>query len=317
MRNRDKAMRLLCATDLLPKSEIAIERAGLMAQDLDAELSLLHVVVPSQSDRALEQHLQQAIAQARARARPPLWKYATTPEVIVKTGSPANRIIETMDEVGARLAVLGPHRRRAARDALSGTIAGKVLSARTAPVLIVKQEPRGSYRNVLLALDLSEVSSLALRAAESFVMTPETRAMIVHAYEPPSDGMLAYAGVREEIMGSYRMRWARNTEIAVRDLIKRNTRDFTRYSIVLKETHPTPAILEAADRVHPDLLILGTRGHGRLRRALLGSVANRVLHNARCDVLIVPEGSMQLAEESTAPMRKRRRAPMNQVVSGA
>jgi hypothetical protein len=41
--------RLLCATDLLPASESAVDRAGVLAQELNARLSLLHVVSPTGS----------------------------------------------------------------------------------------------------------------------------------------------------------------------------------------------------------------------------------------------------------------------------
>ena len=34
--------RLLVATDLLPKSEPAIDRAGILAREINADLSLLH-----------------------------------------------------------------------------------------------------------------------------------------------------------------------------------------------------------------------------------------------------------------------------------
>jgi hypothetical protein len=43
--------------------------------------------------------------------------------------------------------------------------------------------------------------------------------------------------------------------------------------------------------MQPDLLVMGTGGDGRIRRALLGSVANRILAFASTDVLIVPDGS--------------------------
>jgi 23S rRNA (adenine2503-C2)-methyltransferase len=49
------------------------------------------------------------------------------------------------------------------------------------------------------------------------------------------------------------------------------------------------AILRAVDALTPDLVVLGTRGHGRFRRALLGSVATEVLRTLQCDVLLVPE----------------------------
>jgi nucleotide-binding universal stress UspA family protein len=36
------------------------------------------------------------------------------------------------------------------------------------------------------------------------------------------------------------------------------------------------------------LLVVGTRGHGRAMRALLGSVSRRVVHEARCPVIVTP-----------------------------
>ncbi len=311
-------MRILNATDLLPKSEAATERAGMMAERLGAELSLLHVVVPSASERALEQDLQHAIARLRSRAKPPLWSQGTSPGTIVKAGSPSTRIIDTIDEVSAKLVVLGPHRHRPARDALNGTIAEKVLRSRTAPVLIVKQAPRAAYRKVLVALDLSEISGLALRATESLVMTRDTQAVIVHAYEPYYEGTIGYTGVGNEALKAYRQGWARNAETAVRELLKRHTDDFTRYNIVMQRAHAPAGILEAAKRLHPDLLVMGTRGHGRLRRALLGSVANRVLGAAMCDVLIVPDGSLRAAEHRSPRMAPtRRREVFNEIIPGA
>jgi universal stress protein E len=311
---QENVMRILVATDLLFKSEVAIERAGMMAERLKTDLTLLHVVAPSASERALEQHLQHAIARIRSRAQPPLWTQGPSPNVIVKAGSPVNRIIETIDEVTAQVIVLGPHGRRATRDALGGTIAEKVLNSRKAPVLIVKQAPRAAYRNVLVALDLSEMSGLALRAAESLVMTQDTQAVAVHAYERFYEGTIGYMGLGTEAIGG----WVRNAETAVRDLLKRHTRDFTRYNIVLQQNRAPAGIMEAAERIRPDLIVMGTRGHGRFRRALLGSVANEVLPAATCDVLIVPDGSLRALEHrSPRTTQTRRREPFNEIIPGA
>jgi len=53
-------MYILCATDLLAKSESAIDRAEILADHLDADLSLLHVVTPPESPRMLAEDLQHA-----------------------------------------------------------------------------------------------------------------------------------------------------------------------------------------------------------------------------------------------------------------
>jgi nucleotide-binding universal stress UspA family protein len=47
------------------------------------------------------------------------------------------------------------------------------------------------------------------------------------------------------------------------------------------------AILAVAEEIGADLIVTGSRGRGRLARAVLGSVSTHVVQNAGCDVLIV------------------------------
>jgi nucleotide-binding universal stress UspA family protein len=51
----------------------------------------------------------------------------------------------------------------------------------------------------------------------------------------------------------------------------------------------------------PDLLVMGTGGIGRMRRALIGSVANQLMDAAACDVLVVPRGSVSERRQVSAP----------------
>lgn len=50
-------------------------------------------------------------------------------------------------------------------------------------------------------------------------------------------------------------------------------------------------VMQAIARHSPNLLVMGPCGGRRLKRALVGSVGTRVLRDAACDVLFVPEGS--------------------------
>lgn len=47
------------------------------------------------------------------------------------------------------------------------------------------------------------------------------------------------------------------------------------------------AILEQVEEDRSDLVVMGTRGLGAGRRWLMGSVSTKVLHHARCSVLVV------------------------------
>ena len=50
---------------------------------------------------------------------------------------------------------------------------------------------------------------------------------------------------------------------------------------------PAQEILRAAKREKAHMIVMGTRGHGLLGRALLGSVAQRVLSDCDIPVLLV------------------------------
>lgn len=49
---------------------------------------------------------------------------------------------------------------------------------------------------------------------------------------------------------------------------------------------PANTILDVADRFHPDLLVVGSRGLGPLTSALLGSVSEELVDHAPCPVLV-------------------------------
>lgn len=60
------------------------------------------------------------------------------------------------------------------------------------------------------------------------------------------------------------------------------------YEPVILTGNPGRAICELADEVGAAVVVLGSRGHGGLRRAILGSVSDHVVRHAPCPVLVVP-----------------------------
>jgi nucleotide-binding universal stress UspA family protein len=59
---------------------------------------------------------------------------------------------------------------------------------------------------------------------------------------------------------------------------------------------PAPVLLHEAAR-DADLLVVGSRGQGPLRRALFGSVSSVLVREALCPVLVFPRGARTAAEE--------------------
>lgn len=53
---------------------------------------------------------------------------------------------------------------------------------------------------------------------------------------------------------------------------------------------PGPVLCERAKALGADVMVVGSRGRGAIRRVLLGSVSTYLVHNAPCPVLVVRAG---------------------------
>ena len=281
-------MKILCATDLTLKSDAAVDRAGVLADQLDAELVLLNAVPHSAFASVLEQGLQSSMEKMKERTRAPQWRHVMAPNTMIRIGSAAEVVARTAEEIGADLVVLGPHDRETS-GALAGTTATRVLSERRWPVLIARQPVHGGYRRVLLALDLNPESAAVIRAAESLVLRGETKASVVHSCHIPYNALIDIAGMHQQTIADFPGMVTAQARDNILELLERESGGSIDYSVTISRDSAAVAIETVAGELKPDLIVMGTRGHGPVRRALLGSVASRVRESVMMDVLVVPE----------------------------
>jgi universal stress protein E len=282
-------MKLLCATDLLPRSDFAVDRAYQLRDALNANLSLLHVVAPGGAEKGtLEQRLLAASSRLALRAR----HAGPGVELVVRCGRPA--AVAAEEARNADLAIIGPHHPGALMDALRGTFVERLLSEARCPVLVTRRPGREPYRKFLLALDGSPASGNVLRVAERLPVVADQEFAVVHAHEPPYEAMMNTVGVGNLSVASYASASLSQAAALVHAELQRHSLHPLRYRVKLVDSRPGPAIRRAIQETRPDLLVLGTRGHGRFRRALLGSTAHEVLNTTDCDVLLVPEKELRV-----------------------
>ncbi|XP_010263143.1 PREDICTED: universal stress protein A-like protein isoform X1 [Nelumbo nucifera] len=56
---------------------------------------------------------------------------------------------------------------------------------------------------------------------------------------------------------------------------------------IILDGDPKDVICQAAEQIHADYVIVGSRGLGKIKRAFLGSVSDYCAHHVKCPVLIV------------------------------
>ena len=281
-------MRILVATDFSPRSDRALRRALIIARQVGAALHLVHVVDGDQPEAL--------IAPERAAASDLLAEVAAaidkqdsieTDWTIVIDDVHAG-ILAAAETLKVELIVIGPHRQRL-KDIFVGTTAERLVRQTTFPLLVAVDTPAGHYQRTLLALDFDEASRSAGLEALRLGIFDDTEVVIMHAFDAPGESMMRrtmeHSATIESYVDDVKIDAAERLQTLVRELGLPPT---SRTVVPIKGT-PARTILESAQDVESDFIVLGTNQRKGFERALVGSVTADVIRDAHRDVLIIPE----------------------------
>jgi nucleotide-binding universal stress UspA family protein len=141
-----------------------------------------------------------------------------------------------------------------------------------------------TIKKILVGTDFSETSDAALAAAIGLAKMLGATLDVVHVLDLALEAFpfgLAYYEKEQEGVDAW----------VDRALVERAER--ARAAGVVCQTdalggHPAAEIVRHAKKTGVDLIVVGTHGRTGIAHALLGSVAERVLHRSVCPVLAIP-----------------------------
>lgn len=154
------------------------------------------------------------------------------------------------------------------------------------------------FKTIVLAVDGSESSDLAVAAAAELARDSGGRIVAVHIKELIAGRFAGPVRVDED-----------DVQAKIRGQVKDLADSGLNVTLEMHSTMtggPAPVVADTAGREDADLIVSGTRGHTALAGVIVGSVAQRLLHLAPCPVLVVPIGhgphghSSERAEQATA-----------------
>jgi nucleotide-binding universal stress UspA family protein len=191
------------------------------------------------------------------------------------SGEVAEGVLQQSWACGADLIVLATHGRGPVNRFFLGSVADTVLRRATAPLLVVHGGatqpaliPEPILENVLIPLDGSPLAEQILPAALELARLMEGRCTLLRVAGPSESAREEAEAYLEGV--SARLR-AEGVPIRSRVVFAR---------------HAAETILEQVRAHGHDLVALATHGRGGVRRALLGSVADRVIRGVSVPVLV-------------------------------
>lgn len=284
--------KILCPVDFSAGSQRALAAAVKLAAEANAELVLGHAWQIPVSAFPMEYPLPIDLGErlgddarrgleATVREAHGLGASRVTSKLL--TGVPWHAIVDALEDPAFDLVVMGTHGRTGLSRILLGSVAEKVVRHAPCSVLVVRPDAEaGPFRHALCPIDFSEDARRAAEAAVKLVSPGGAGITLLHVIEAPAP----YAGELD------------NPEL-LRDLDRRSAEHLEQWAAGLRGMASVPVKVQsrvgwagaetlAAVDADPtiDLVVMGSHGRTGLKRALVGSVAEKVVRHARCPVLV-------------------------------
>ncbi len=288
---------ILVATDFSEAARRAEQRGARLAQALDAQLRLIHVlpdegvlgrifdhndVDAAQMRRCAEHALETACAKIDA-------AYDIDASWQVLAGGATRSINRAIDAFSADLVVIGArgeHGLSRDRTTLGGT-ALKLLAQCKIPLLLVRRMADDAYGKVVMSVSTEATARRMLDVVQSLCGNAECH--LVHVSEAPFAERLRRLDISRGAIETYSQEQFAAAERLIERLIGESPVKDRLHPMVVRG-NPSSATLREIGRLEPDLVAIG-KHDGRVpqnRDTDAGSVAMRIAMRAYCDILQIP-----------------------------
>lgn len=275
-------MKAVLATDLSAASEAAIETETHLRCLGSIGIEEIHLVtvVPANVHSGMPGiDFEKRRKRGLKRYRTVLESEGFDVESHVVRGTPHRRINGIAETVGASLTIVGSRGKSPLENRLIGSTTRNLARTTVKPLLVNRieratDEPevvrKRLFQRMMYATDFSENADRAFEAF-SYLRHATREATLVHV-KTPKDPEVPDEGPREQL----------------EELVTQLEDWDIETTIDIRRGDPAEEILEAEQEFNPTTILVGSRGHSRLRRLLLGSVSEDLVSRATGNVMLVP-----------------------------
>lgn len=214
----------------------------------------------------------------------------------IRSGKPFREIVAAAEELKADLIVIATHGNGGLKHLMLGSTAEKTVRYAPCPVLVVRQAARGPIKTamegivlekILVPVDFSECAKEGARYASAFATKVGADLLLMNVTYTPDFTASDWNVIPPE--GPQLIERAR---LAAEDKLDELV-NFLPLTGISAETEvavgtPIEKLIERTKQPDVDLVIMSSHGYTGLQHVFLGSLAEQLVRQAQCPVLVVP-----------------------------
>ena len=283
-----KLKRIVVGLDISEKSDNVLKRALIIARENEAELFIVHAVetpwlsVPSYfgskdlviDTEVISKTIEKKIKALNTDNKVPYFIY-------VKEDDADELLLYAGKWTKADMMVLGAHSKTKGIKRFLGSIVQKVVHQSHLPVLIVKNNAKKAYKNIVAPTDFQMQSKQSILFSKNIF--PRAKIDIVNAFETVYVMEAPYATMGGPDFLEYNTVALTSAKREMKKFIKEVS--VKKGNVIDGEFDSKAALVKYINKDSYDLVVVGSRGTAGFG-ALLGSVAAYTLRESSCDVLV-------------------------------
>jgi nucleotide-binding universal stress UspA family protein len=273
-------MRIILAIDGSPQSTLAAKSLAHFGPV--EEVVLVHATaLPDLDHPMITPELRDSVLQ-EVEAMPLIPEGSGSVQRIHQIGTPSQVILDTAKSAQADLIVLGARGLSPVKELVLGSVSHRVLLHASCSTLIIKT-PLENLHHILVPIEGVEDAERIMTFFDKLQIPYPIHLTFMTVWPQPRLPWPVTLG-QSQLLEERALEHAQEMVEHIASQFKKGNRQT---SSVIGLGDPAFAILEQAQTLQPNLLMVGSHGRKGMTRFLLGSVSHKLVHQAQCPVLVV------------------------------
>ncbi len=209
-------------------------------------------------------------------------------KVDVIVGNPCNEIPQYIQKVEGDLLVLGSNGSTDPKRGL-GELATKCLQTAQCRIMIIRGTQSQPFRKVVTGVSFTDCDPRVIEKALQVAILDKAELHVVHSFVPPWK-VLHYKSPTAAAYPDFKKQYVDNLLSKLKQYMDKYEQDIKELSVkyqLIECINMTDGIIDYVDDNQADLVVLGNHGRTSIKAKVMGTLAERVVHNVSASALIL------------------------------